>query len=131
VTAQLRTVAEGVARRTSRRGLFSRGAEVAFGALIGATAGTLTRGGGASAGAITYCAFPNAQPCPCGACQSNGVCAKPCVILTFIYPAGCWIADSVTCCDCDCLAIGVGGCGCGSDYPNDSMNCPNGNATGG
>ena len=45
----LRHAAEGLARKTTRRGLFGRGADVAFGALIGAAAGAATRPGLAGA----------------------------------------------------------------------------------
>ena len=41
----VRRVSEGLARKTSRRGLFGRGAEVASGALFGTAASTLTRPG--------------------------------------------------------------------------------------
>ncbi len=124
-----RSVSEGLARKTTRRGFFGRGANVAFGALAGAAAGTLTRAGGATAGPGTVCAFPG-PPCECDKCLrvsgvTNGVCAKPCVILTAFYAAGCWVTGSVTCCDCDCQQIhGFGWCGCGSDYHNNPVNCP-------
>jgi hypothetical protein len=123
-----RVAAETLARRTTRRGLFGRGAEVAFGALAGAAAGTLTRPQGARAG-LTVCDFPG-PPCPCDRCQSNGVCAKPCVINTTYWASGCWVTVGVTCCDCDC-APGPGDalCGCGSDYHNDPAHCPKGNAS--
>ena len=131
MTEQLRTVAEGVARKTTRRGFFARGMELAFGALIGAAAGTATRGGGAEAGVGTVCAFPYGRPCACEYCQANGVCAKPCVILTFWYAAGCWTSASQTCCDCACGGSdSTNWCGCGSDYHNDPTLCPNGNASG-
>ena len=121
----IREVSEGVARTTSRRGLFSRGANVLFGALAGAAAGTAIRGGGSAiAGAGTVCAFPG-PPCPCADCQSNGVCAKPCVILTTYYATGCWVTQGITCCDCDCPGVpGTGWCGCGSDYHNNPTFCP-------
>lgn len=35
-------------------------------------------------------------------CQSNGVCAKPCVILTTFCVSGCWVELGVTCCGSDC-----------------------------
>lgn len=122
---KLRSVAEGLARKTSRRGIFGRGADVAFGALAGAAAGTLTRGSGAIAGAGTACVFPG-PPCACDQCQENGVCTKPCVILTTYYASGCWVAfNGATCCDCDCPTDhGSGWCGCGSDYHNDPQFCP-------
>jgi len=125
---KIRELAEGLARRTTRRGLFGRGAEVAFGALAGAAAGTLLRPGGASAGGGTRCAFPG-PPCPCTSCQSNAVCAKPCIILTQWYTSGCWVTGDVTCCDCDCMGFGgTGWCGCGTDYHNNLDNCPGGTA---
>jgi hypothetical protein len=125
----IRDVSENVARKTSRRGLFGRGATVLFGALAGAAAGTAIRDGdGAQAGLLTVCAFPG-PPCPCEDCQSNGVCAKPCVILTTYYATGCWVTNTaggpVTCCDCTCPGVGFNGnCGCGSDYHNNPVNCP-------
>jgi hypothetical protein len=128
----LRVVTEQLARRTTRRGLFGRGSEIAFGALAGAAAGTLTRAGGASAGVGTLCNFPGGRPCPCEGCQANGVCAKPCVINTTWYQTGCWVFQGVTCCDCDCTTIkGPSACGCGSDYHNntDPLYCPDGNAS--
>ena len=118
-----RSVSEGLARKTTRRGLFGRGADVAFGALAGAAAGTLTRAGGASAGFNTVCAFPG-PPCSCENCQTSGVCAKPRVMNTNWYPAGCWTTQTVTCCDCTCPDIGgLGWCGCGSDYHNNPAYC--------
>jgi hypothetical protein len=122
----LRRATEGLARKTSRRGFFGQGADVAFGLLAGAAAGTLAGGREAIAGAGTVCAFPG-PPCPCDGCLSNGTCAKPCIIMTVYYASGCWVAGggSVTCCDCDCN--GFGGrqvCGCGSDYHNNPANCP-------
>ena len=45
----LQRFSEGLARKTSRRGLFGRGAEVTTGALLGVAAGTLTRPGSAVA----------------------------------------------------------------------------------
>jgi hypothetical protein len=121
----LRRTSEGLARKTSRRSLFGRGTGVAFGALIGAAAGTLGQAGGASAGGGTSCSFPG-PPCACDKCQHNGVCAKPCIILTAFYAAGCWVSNTgATCCDCDCHGIGgTGWCGCGTDYQNDPANCP-------
>ena len=127
----LRHAAEGLARKTTRRGLFGRGADIAFGALIGAAAGTLTRSSGTIAGGGTSCAFPG-PPCGCDQCQSNGVCAKPCVILTTFYASGCWVSSTgATCCDCDCPDGSASGwCGCGSDYHNNPVYCPNGTASG-
>lgn len=123
---QVRSAAEGLARKTTRRGLFGRSADIAFGALIGAAAGTVTRTSGATAGGGTVCAFPYGTPCPCDGCQSSGVCAKPCVINTTWYSSGCWVSGSVTCCDCDCETIGgAAACGCGSDYHTNPSNCPN------
>jgi hypothetical protein len=129
-----RRVTEGLARKTTRRGFFGHGAEVALGALAGAAAGTLARGGGAIAGGGTACAFPG-PPCPCEGCQAGGVCAKPCIVMTFWYSAGCWVTSTpggpVTCCDCDCIgripnAPAIEVCGCGTDWHNDPTNCPNG-----
>ena len=96
--ALLRRLSEGLARRTSRRGFFGRGADVAFGALIGAAAGVATRPGNAGAGVGTVCAFPG-PPCACDHCLENGTCAKPCIINTTWYAAGCWVTGEVTCCD--------------------------------
>ncbi len=125
MTAPFRNVAESIARKTTRRGFFDRGAELLFGALAGTAAGTMTRAGGVSAGGATVCSFPYAQPCSCADCQANGVCAKPCVILTQFYATGCWVNGPVTCCDCDCQDINlVSWCGCGTDYHNDPANCP-------
>lgn len=119
----LQRFSEGLARRTSRRGLFGRGAELTTGALLGVAAGTLTRPGKAAA-AHTVCTFPG-PPCPCDGCRDTGVCAKPCVIDSTYYAAGCWVTGGVTCCDCECQGFqGIGGCGCGSDYHNDPANCP-------
>jgi hypothetical protein len=121
----LRRASEELARKTSRRGFFGRGADIAFGALAGAAAGTLSRAGGVSA-ASTVCAFPYGRPCPCDGCQTSGVCAKPCIILTQFYAAGCWTTGPVTCCDCRCSDFDTldGWCGCGSDYHNNPANCP-------
>jgi hypothetical protein len=121
----LRRFSETLARTTSRRGLFGRGADVAFGLLAGAAAGQLAGPSSALAGGATRCAFPG-PPCQCDKCLSNGVCAKPCVILTYYYASGCWVAaGNITCCDCDCHGIGgIGWCGCGSDYHNNPQFCP-------
>lgn len=122
---RLRGIAEGLARKTTRRGLFGRGAEVAFGALAGTAAVVATKSGGAIAGFGTACQFPG-PPCECNQCQSSGVCAKPCVILTAYYPSGCWVASNgATCCDCSCPNIVGDWCGCGSDYHNNPEFCPN------
>lgn len=120
-----RSIAEGLARRTTRRGLFGRGADVTFGALLGVAAGTLTRANLVTAGRATVCAFPG-PPCPCAGCNRyTGVCAKPCIINTTWYSSGCWITGAVTCCDCDCQGLqGFRTCGCGTDYHNDPANCP-------
>ncbi|MEX0786028.1 MAG: hypothetical protein WD939_05275 [Dehalococcoidia bacterium] len=137
----IRRLSEGLARKTTRRGLFSRGSDVAFGALIGAAAGGATRAGSVGARHVithTVCAFPG-PPCPCVGCLGNGVCAKPCVINTTWYPNGCWVSSrtddgvtfNATCCDCTCNQIpGSGVCGCGSDHHNHPDNCPDGNASG-
>src|SRR4029077_2101967 len=102
-----RNVAENLARRTSRRGLFGRSAQLIFGVLAGTAAGAALRAGDVGAGGGTACSFPYGQPCSCADCQSSGVCAKPCVILTTFYATGCWVTTpagqaTVTCCDCDC-----------------------------
>lgn len=127
----LERASEGLARKTTRRGLFGRSADVAFGALIGAAAGTITRAGDAIADTRdTYCQFPG-PACGCDGCLSNGMCAKPCIIMTFYYAGGCWVSSNpklghnVTCCDCDCNGFqGFQVCGCGSDYHNDARFCP-------
>ncbi len=127
----LQRVSERLARKTSRRSFFGRGADVAFGALAGAAAGTLSQAGGVSAGGGTVCIFPG-PPCACDKCQTNGVCAKPCIILTTYYASGCWTTGPVTCCDCDCHGLDdiygnpTNACGCGSDYHNNTTNCPGG-----
>ena len=125
----LQRVSEGLARKTSRRSFFGRGADVAFGALAGAAAGTLSQAGGVSAGGGTVCIPPGplcdnvAAGGACDKCQTNGVCAKPCIILTTYYASGCWTTGPVTCCDCDCHGIGgIHSCGCASDYH--AANCP-------
>ncbi len=125
-----RRISEGLARRTTRRGLIGRGAEVTTGALLGAAAGTLSGAGRVSAGIGTICVFPG-PACPCETCRSSGVCGKPCVINSFFYASGCWVAAGVTCCDCDCQGLqGFNSCGCGSDFHNEPGNCPDGNADG-
>ncbi len=117
-----RSLTERLARKTSRRGLFGRGAELATGTMLGVAAGTLTRPGAASAGVGTVCAFPGPF-CGCDGCNSNGLCAKPCVINTTWYASGCWVTGAVTCCDCDCNGFqGHNTCGCGSDIYSDL--CP-------
>jgi hypothetical protein len=128
----VRRVSEGLARTSTRRGFLSRGADVAFGALIGAAAGGLTRPGAAAAGgaAVTVCTFPG-PACPCDGCNASGTCGKPCIIMTYYYAGGCWVRFSpalnqnVTCCDCDCRGFhNQEVCGCGSDYHNDPAACP-------
>lgn len=125
----LRPAAEEIARKTTRRGFFGRGLDLAFGALAGAAAGKALSPSSASAGVGTVCAFPG-PACPCSGCNSTGVCAKPCVINTTWYGSGCWIGPgSVTCCDCTCSGLeGINVCGCGTDFHNDLTNCPNGTA---
>ncbi len=118
----VRRVTEGLARKTSRRGLFGRGAELATGAMLGVAAGSLTRPGAASAGVGTVCQFPGPF-CGCDGCISNGLCGKPCNIMTQYYASGCWVTSGVTCCDCDCNGFqGREICGCGSDIYGDQ--CP-------
>jgi hypothetical protein len=127
----LRTVSEAIARKTSRRSLFGRGAGVLFGMLAGTAAGVAVRGG-AVAGGPTTCSFPAGRPCSCDMCLQNGVCAKPCVILTTFYASGCWAESggTITCCDCSCPdqpqvpPSAAGWCGCGSDYHNNPEFCP-------
>jgi hypothetical protein len=127
----IRRATEYLARKTTRRGFFGRGGDVAFGALIGAAAGTITRAGDAAAATSTFCAFPG-PACPCDGCLSNGMCAKPCIIMTVFYAGGCWVAfnsklgHNITCCDCDCNGqLGpTQVCGCGSDYHNNPDLCP-------
>jgi hypothetical protein len=114
----LQRASEGLARKTSRRGLFGRGAEVATGALLGAAAGTTH----VSAGLDTVCDIPGA-PCPCDHCSSGGVCQKPCTFYV-LYPSGCWVFKNVTCCDCLCPDVVGRACGCGSDYHNNPKHCP-------
>ena len=122
----LQRLSVGLARKTSRRGLFGRGAEVATGALLGVAAGTLTQP--RSVSAHTGCGFPG-PPCPCSACRATGSCGKPCVILTTFYASGCWVYLGETCCDCDCNGFeNIGWCGCGSGYHNEAVHCPDGNA---
>jgi hypothetical protein len=137
----LQRVSEGLARKTSRRGFFGRGAGIATGALMGAAAGSLSEAGSAIAGHgnnPTVCHFPG-PACPCDGCSSGGTCAKPCIIMTVYYASGCWVdfnsrlGVNVTCCDCDCNGklnypgqqqIPADICGCGSDQHNDPAFCP-------
>jgi hypothetical protein len=123
----LRRVSEGLARRTSRRGLL----DAAFGVLAGAAAGTTLPPDGAGAGGGTVCGFPG-PPCPCETCHANGMCGKPCLFYTVFYAGGCWVTLGTTCCDCNCSGTPQSGpyCGCGSDYHNSPTNCPDGNADG-
>ena len=119
-----RKLSEGLARKTSRRGFFGRSADVAFGTLIGAAAGTALNANSAIAGRGTVCAFPG-PPCNCANCLDNGTCAKPCVINTTWYAGGCWVTGTVTCCDCTCDDVpGRGFCGCGTDWHGE--NCIDG-----
>jgi len=119
----VRVLTESLARTTTRRGLFGRGAELATGALIGVAAGSVAQANRAAAG-TTACIFPG-QPCPCDGCNANGTCAKPCIFSQCCYASGCWVSGSVTCCDCDCNGFqGVSICGCGSDYHNNPQVCP-------
>lgn len=115
----LRGVSELLARKTGRRGLLSRSAQLATGALIGVAAGSTLATDRAAAGG-TVCVFPG-PPCPCEGCNSTtGACKKPCMFVTAFYASGCWVTDGVTCCDCS--FPGVGWCGCGTDYHTN--NCP-------
>jgi len=122
----IRSVSEEVARKTSRRGLFGRGPSLLFGALAGVAAGSVAEGvsGAVAGGPATVCVFPG-PPCPCDNCLPNGICAKPCTIVTAYYASGCWVTQGITCCDCDCPGVpGTGWCGCGSDYHNNPTFCP-------
>jgi len=116
---------EGLARKTSRRGLLSQGADLTTGALLGLAAGTLTWADPVSAGVSAAC---NNLTCPCDGCQSTGVCAKPCIFDTRYWASGCWVVNSqppVTCCNCDCQGLqGIHFCDCASDFHNDPTNCP-------
>ena len=127
----IRSVSEGLARTTSRRGLFGRGAQLAAGALIGVAAGSVGQAGRAGASLDTIC-LPPGPMCPCNDCQASGVCAKPCTFLV-TYASGCWVdyntklRTSVTCCDCLCPDVTFppsGSCGCASDYHNNPVLCP-------
>ena len=119
----IRRATEYLARKTTRRGLFGRSADVAFGALAGAAAGTVVNARSAIAGP-GGCAFPG-PPCPCDGCLSNGLCAKPCIIMTLYYAGGCWVTGTGTCCDCDCNGFqGFQVCGCGSVHHTNPANCP-------
>ena len=125
--ALIRRLSERLARKTSRRGFLGRGADAAFGALIGVAAGTATRPRVASADPGTVCFFPGVRPCFCQNCQANGTCAKPCVFYTIGYANGCWVTGSVTCCDCMCPDTPGGGfCGCGTDWHSNPDNCIDG-----
>jgi len=137
----VRRLSEGLARKTTRRGLFGRGADIAFGALIGAATGTLTRRGRAGAAGedcnpmapfstprCTACAPPGPM-CYCEHCTEAAVCAKPCVINTTWYASGCWVTGtggSITCCDCTCPPgpDNFSVCGCATDFHSDPQNCP-------
>ncbi len=126
----LRPFTEALARKTSRRGLFGRGAQIATGAVLGVAAGKIVRPGSAIAGIGTICVFPG-PACPCDGCRDTGICAKPCVINTTWYATGCWVSIGVTCCDCDCQGFqNTGVCGCGTDFHNIAANCPDGKADG-
>jgi hypothetical protein len=119
----VRTFTEALARTTSRRGFFGRGAQLATGVLMGAAAGSVLRPESALGGvASTVCAFPG-PPCTCEQCSEGGVCSKPCVLYPFWYSSGCWVTNGVTCCDCDCPPFGAPYCGCGSDYHNNPAAC--------
>lgn len=121
--ASVRGVTEALARKTTRRGFFGRGADVAFGALAGAAAGAATRASSVVAGGGTVCIFPG-PACPCDGCAAGGTCAKPCIFNQCCYASGCWVTGDVTCCDCDCNGLeGIQTCGCGSDYHNDPQFC--------
>jgi hypothetical protein len=109
-----RRITESLARTTTRRGLFGRGAGIATGALLGAAAAP-RRAVAQHTIAHTACFFPpgpTAVPCPCDACFDTGVCAKPCVFWTAGYASGCWVTFNnqinrlVTCCDCQCNGHG-------------------------
>lgn len=135
----VRRISEGLARQTTRRGLFGRGADIAFGALLGAAAGTLFRPGSAGASGedcnplnptdpnnrCTVCGPPGPM-CYCEHCTPAGVCAKPCTIVTTWYASGCWVASGVTCCDCACPpeSQGFAICGCSTDFHARPQNCP-------
>ena len=121
-----RSLTERLARQTSRRGFFGRGADVAFGALIGVAAGAATHPGTASADPRTVCFFPADRPCSCEHCLENGTCAKPCVFYTIGYASGCWVTRGVTCCDCTCGDLPDANCGCGTDWHGNPDNCIDG-----
>ena len=138
MTERVRAVAEGLARKTTRRGIFGRGADVVFGLLIGLAAGGLTRRGEAQAAdgscnplsplstpRCTIC-IPPGPMCYCEYCTEAGVCAKPCVINTTWYASGCWVTSGITCCDCTCPPgpHNFSVCGCASDFHNRPEDCP-------
>jgi hypothetical protein len=115
----LRRASEGLARKTTRRGLLGRGAQTAMGLALGAAAGIGAGARPAGAGLDTVCVFPG-PPCACEACSAGGVCQKPCIFWVG-YASGCWVTDTITCCDCVCPE---GVCGCGADYHNNPARCP-------
>lgn len=120
----MRAFTEGLARKTSRRSLFGRGAGLATGALFGAAAGTLTKSSVTKAGVPTVCFFPG-PACPCDGCSDAGTCAKPCIFSQCCYASGCWVTAGITCCDCECNGFqGAQICGCGSDFHNNPAYCP-------
>ncbi len=120
----LRDIAEGLARRTTRRGLFGRGSDMLFGALAGVAAGSLTGANSVTAGGRATVCAPPGPFCLCEHCLDSGICAKPCVINTTWYASGCWVSSGVNCCDCTCPPApeGRGVCGCTTDYH--AENCP-------
>lgn len=105
-----RSITEGVARATSRRGFLGRAAGGIFALLAAGAAGSV--GSVAVAGQGTVCAPPG-PICNCQHCRA-GVCQKPCIINTTWYASGCWVTGAVTCCDCWCPSL-QGLCGCASD----------------
>ncbi len=119
-----RSISEGLARRTSRRGFFGRGAEITTGALLGVAAGSLGRPGSALGGGGTICNWPGGPCEPCEFCLDTGLCAKPCIINTTWYASGCWVTSGVTCCDCTCPPGSIRTlCGCTTDWHQNPANC--------
>jgi hypothetical protein len=119
----LRPITELLARKTGRRDLLGRSAQLATGTLLGVAAGVGLRANPLSAGIGTACTFPG-PPCPCEGCSTTtGACQKPCIFVTDFYASGCWVMPgNISCCDCDCPPLGGFQCGCGTDYH--TANCP-------
>lgn len=108
----VRSLSEGVARRSDRRSFLGKIARSAF---VGAAAIVVHSSLANVAAGCQGCHYPNGTSCLAynsSFCDYGGDCAGGCSRTSaYGYPGGCWSDDcGFTCCDCSCP--GYADCGC-------------------